>query len=120
MAGRRETGGLSWVGEDRLIPLKAVAWLELSERKQQGEPVDAKSIRKHVNDVLRLSQLLAPETQILVAPKIANDMLRFLQAAALDSSLDPQSLGLGRTGLAEIFDRLGRAYGLEGTVGFGH
>jgi hypothetical protein len=25
MAGRREVGGLPWVGEDRLIPLKAIA-----------------------------------------------------------------------------------------------
>ena len=33
MAGRREVDGLPWIGEDRLIPLKAIAWLELSGRK---------------------------------------------------------------------------------------
>lgn len=118
MTGRRETEGLTWVGEDRLIPLKAVAWLELNERKNRGEQMDAKSVRKQVNDVLRLSQLLAPETRIPVPPKIANDMLRFLQANASDSSLDPKALGMGRIGLAEVFDRLARAYGLEGAKGF--
>lgn len=44
MAGRRETDGLPWVGEDRLIPLKAVAWLELTAPKEKGEKVDAKDV----------------------------------------------------------------------------
>ena len=64
MAGRREADGLSWVGEDRLIPLKAIAWLDLSARKERREQVDAKNIRKHANDVLRFSQLLAATTRI--------------------------------------------------------
>ncbi|MCK7468889.1 MAG: hypothetical protein MZU91_12715 [Desulfosudis oleivorans] len=62
LAGRREVDGLPWVGEDRLIPLKASAWLDLGERQAKGEPIDTKNIRKHANDVLRLSQLLAPDT----------------------------------------------------------
>lgn len=37
LTGRREANGLPWVAEDRLIPLKAIAWLELSARKDQGE-----------------------------------------------------------------------------------
>ena len=32
MAGRREVRGLAWIGADRLIPLKAIAWLELTWR----------------------------------------------------------------------------------------
>jgi len=66
LAGRREVDGLPWVGEDRLIPLKASAWLDLGERQARGEPVDSKNIRKHANDVLRLSQLLAPDMRIPV------------------------------------------------------
>lgn len=38
--GRREVDGLSWIGEDRLIPLKAHAWLDLGERKAHGQPVE--------------------------------------------------------------------------------
>jgi hypothetical protein len=49
------------VGENRLIPLKAHAWLGLGERKSGSESVDSKYIRKHANDVIRLSQLLLPE-----------------------------------------------------------
>ena len=39
LAGRKEVDGLPWVGEDRLIPLKASAWLDLGERQAKGEPV---------------------------------------------------------------------------------
>ena len=45
MAGRREVEGLPCVGEYRLIQQKAIAWLELSERKQRGAMVDAKDVR---------------------------------------------------------------------------
>lgn len=113
MAGRRTVDGLPWVGEDRLIPLKAVAWLDLSTRLAQGEQVDAKNIRKHANDVLRLSQLLAPATHIALDAKIAGDMRRFLDAAAADASLDPKALGLGRGTLADVLGRVAQAYGLS-------
>jgi hypothetical protein len=112
MAGRREVDGLPWIGEDRLIPLKAIAWLDLSARKEKDDPVDAKDVRKHVNDVLRLSQLLSPTTRILLTEKIVLDMKRFVDAANADSSLDPKALGLGNATVANILDRLALAYGL--------
>ena len=111
-AGRRATAGLAWIGEDRLIPLKAVAWLDLSARRDAGEQVDARSIRKHANDVLRLSQLLAPTTQIPVEAKIADDLRRFLDAAAGDRTLDPRVLGLGPTPLTDVLARIALAYDL--------
>ena len=114
MEGRREIDGLSWVGEDRLIPLKAIAWLDLSARKERGDPVNAKNIRKHANDVLRLSQLLAASTRIPLTGKIAGDMRRFLYTAAADASLDPKALGLGRISLADVLARVAQAYGLGG------
>ena len=113
IAGRREADGLPWVGEDRLIPLKAVAWLELSARKDQGDKVDAKDVRKHLNDVLRLSRLLAPATRIALDPKIGGDMVRFLTAVAADTSIDPKALQLGDATVAELAGRIAQAYGIE-------
>lgn len=110
-AGRREIDGLSWVGEDRLIPLKAVAWMELGERRQRGEPVDAMDVRKHVNDVLRLSQLLAADARIPLTGRVADDMRRFLAAVAVDGSINPASLKI-RAGLPDILARLAGVYGL--------
>lgn len=112
MDGRRETDGLSWVGEDRLIPLKAIAWLELLERKQRGEHVDNKNIKKHLNDVLRLSMLLAPDTNISLTGRLPDDLRRFLKAAQDDGSADPRALGLGQMSLSELLDRVASAYGL--------
>jgi hypothetical protein len=113
MSGRRETDGLPWVGEDRLIPLKAVAWLDLKARHAKGEAVDTRNIRKHANDVLRLAQLLAPDTRIAVVEKIAQDLGRFLEGIAADATIDPGALGLPGT-LAEIAGRIQQAYEVRG------
>ncbi len=112
MAGRREVDGLPWVGEDRLIPLKAIAWLDLNARREQGAQVDAKDVRKHLNDVLRLSQLLAPATRIPLVQKIGDDLQRFLVAVAPDTSIDPKALQLGHVTVAELVDRIAQAYEL--------
>lgn len=61
--------GVSLVNEVCLIPLKAYAWLDLSRRKDAGEQVDSKSIKKHESDALRLSQLLPMNEQIAVRRK---------------------------------------------------
>ena len=113
MAGRREVEGLPCVGDDRLIPLKAIAWLELSERKQRGAMVDAKDVRKHLNDALRLSQLLAPATRITIGGKIAEDMTRFLALVAVDSAIDPKALQLGNVTVTELVERIAQAYAIE-------
>jgi hypothetical protein len=112
LAGRREADGLPWVGEDRLIPLKASAWLDLGERQAKGERVDTRDIRKHANDVLRLSQLLAPEVRIPVAARIAEDLIRFLDGIEQDRSIDPKSIKLNNS-IAEIVERIAQSYQLD-------
>ena len=109
MEGRKESDGLPWVGEDRLIPLKASAYLDLSARQAKGEPVDTKNIRKHANDVLRLSQLLTSETRVPLPPRIMEDLNRFLEGVASDKSIDPKSLKIDGT-IAEIIGRVAQAY----------
>jgi hypothetical protein len=113
MAGRREVAGLPWIGVDRLIPLKAIACLDLHARREQGAEVDVKDVRKHRNDVLRLSQLLAPATRIAVDPKIAEDLTRFLKLVASDASIDPKALRLGSISVADLVARIARAYNIE-------
>lgn len=112
MAGRREAGGLPWVGEDRLIPLKAIAWLDLNARKKQGAKVDARDVRKHLNDVLRLSQLLAPATRIPLDKKISEDMTQFLTMVVSDTSIEPKALQLGNVSVSELVARIAQAYEL--------
>ena len=80
LAGRKSKHGMpSWVGEDRLIPLKAVAWLEMTERVRQGEVIDSKKINKHLTDIVQLSALLQPGQVIDLPEKLKTDLQSFAQ-----------------------------------------
>ena len=68
------------LGPEYLIPFKAKAWLDLSERKSKGEQVDSRDVRKHRNDVFRLTDLVNPEQRISVPETVLNDMKRFIEA----------------------------------------
>ncbi|MBK9048434.1 MAG: hypothetical protein IPL74_17710 [Bacteroidetes bacterium] len=54
---------------DTLICLKALAFLEIIERKEKGFQIDEKLIRKHKTDVFRLTAMLTPGS-IFELPKI--------------------------------------------------
>ena len=69
-----------------LIPFKAKAWLDLNERKAKGEQIDSRNIRKHKNDIIRLSALLTPDFKLFLPDKISDDMRRFL--ATIDTSTE--------------------------------
>ncbi len=103
LTGRQMRYGMpSWVAEDRLIPLKAVAWLEMNERVRQGEKMDAKKINKHLMDIVQLSALLQPGQVIELHPKIKADLQIFLQAVA----------GLNRPEWMAAMGRIAQAFGL--------
>jgi hypothetical protein len=60
------------------IPLKAKAWIDLTNRKNHGENVDEKDIRKHRNDVFRLMGTLTEDTRIQLPENVAADMGDFI------------------------------------------
>jgi len=81
LTGRQNKYGIpSWVGEDRLIPLKALAWLEMTERVRQGEVFDSRRLNKHLADILQLSALLQPGQVIALGEKIKSDLQAFVLA----------------------------------------
>ncbi len=60
MANRTEIDGVSVLTPVGLIVLKAIAWLDLTKKKNDGEiHVDSKNIGKHKNDIARLATLTA-------------------------------------------------------------
>lgn len=102
--------GVTVLGAAHLIPFKAKAWLDLTERKAKGEPVDSKNIRKHKNDVFRLSALLAPGMQIVVNQVVWDDLQKFFTAIRPEV-VDTKQLGLMR-GKEEILAALEEQYGI--------
>ncbi len=72
--------------EKCLIALKAKAWLDLTERKSKGDQnAKGDDIKKHKNDIYRLSQLL-PETPLENVPeKIFEDIMNFTEGIRTDT-----------------------------------
>jgi hypothetical protein len=93
-SAKRIVDGVTTVDETLLIPFKARAFLDLSDRLDKGEKIDGKNIKKHRNDVFRLAQLLPRGAGIKLAEPIAADLRRFLELAAKDNTLDPKSFGV--------------------------
>lgn len=108
--GRQDNEVVTFIGADRLVPLKAHAWLNLSQRKEDGEQVDSKNIRKHRNDLLHLGGQLTGEA-IPLPDRIQDDMSRFLQKLA-EEKVDLKAIGLRGT-LEEHVARLSLSFGLD-------
>lgn len=108
LEGRIEIDGLRLINADRLIPLKATAWLDLRARADRGEKIDAKDVRKHLNDVFRLSQLLGGDISIELPSGMAAQFGRFLEQAR-EEKVELKALNIpGHQ--PEILARLASAY----------
>lgn len=74
-----ELRGVQIANEYCLIPLKARAWLDLTERRSEGEAIDRRDINKHRSDVFRLVQLLNPSIVLPMNERIQSDLNKFLE-----------------------------------------
>ena len=70
--GQKMVDGIPVLSPTCLIPFKAKAWLDLKERKLNGDQVDSKNIKKHKNDVFRLALLITANGYTLSARSIEN------------------------------------------------
>ena len=86
-----------------LIPFKAKAWLDLTQKKAAGLAVDSKNIRKHKNDVFRLSALLIQQSHVAVTESVLADLQAFLSAMQ-EESIDLKQLGIARDKATVIAD----------------
>ncbi len=109
--GKKELNGLSFVGPEHLVPLKARAWLDLSERRSQGKTIDSKSIKKHKNDVFRLYQILNPDFDGEVPDSVKDDLRKFISGME-EEEIDFKALGLGTTDRKSVLAGIQRIYGL--------
>jgi hypothetical protein len=103
MSGRKMREGLTWIAEDRLIPMKALAWLNLTRGQEAGAPIRPGDIRKHLDDVVNLSNLLSPQLRISLGYRISADLQEFIAKVNVDAYPD----------FAQVKGRLVLAYGLE-------
>ena len=112
LAGKRSVEGLTIIGPEYLIPMKAKAFLDLSKRKEAGEEIDEKHIKKHKNDVLRLYRILDPDNRVAVPDNIKVDLLEFL--GSIESMpINLTSLGYRQGSLEEIVSGIKEFYILK-------
>jgi len=87
----RRVQGIVVADSEHLIPLKAHAWIDLRTRREGGESVDSKQIKKHHNDILRLSQIIAHDRSLDSIPeKVRDDLesfINYLQTNGMPSNI---------------------------------
>ena len=112
-SGAQTIDGVPLLGATHLIPLKARAWIDLTDRRARGERVQSGEIAKHRGDVVRLYQLLVPTERVALPARIAEDLAAFLKRAFVDG-YDPARVGVSRTAIDEVIAALRVIYGLRG------
>jgi hypothetical protein len=105
-----EINGLVLASPESLITLKSKAYLDLNERRNRGESIDSRDIKKHKNDIIRLTQLLIPDKQIELTELIKTDMSKFLDLILTESETDLKQLGVRCSGIKEIAERISKLF----------
>ena len=109
--GTRVDGGLSVLAPEYIVPLKARAWIDLTERHERGEGVSRGDIKKHRNDIIRLSQLISPAARIALPDSIRVDVAEFVTRALLEGA-EPKTFGVVGMTLEDVRLLLGAVYDL--------
>lgn len=91
--GIRVEQGLSVLAPEYIVPLKARAWIDLADRHPLKGKISSRDIKKHRNDIIRLSQLIAPAERIELPGTIYHDLTEFA-ARALHDGAEPTTFGV--------------------------
>jgi len=110
--GRTVISELVVLSPTYLIPFKAKAWLDLSERKLKGQHIDEKDIRKHKNDVLRLTSLLSGSEKCELPETVKQDMSVFIEKLRQDP-INLKSLKISGIQFEDILAVLQQVYSRE-------
>jgi len=109
--GTRVREGLSVLAPEYIVPLKARAWIDLKGRHERGEDISRDDIKKHRNDIIRLSQLISPAERIALSDSIRADLTDFV-ARALHEGAEPRVFGVIGMTLEDVRSLLTIVYGL--------
>ena len=109
--GSVEVDGVSVLDIEYLILFKIKAWLDLSERKNIGEHVDSKNIKKHKNDVIRLAANLEPNTRLDIGGQVQADAKSFFDKI-MSERIDVKGLGIRGASFEDIIIRAKECYNM--------
>lgn len=107
--GKQEIDDLVILSPLYLIPFKAKAWLDLTERKEAGQRVDSTDIKKHKNDIARLVTVLSGNEKAKLPTEIKEDMALFIEQFEREP-LNPKALKLGNITKVQLVQILKKIY----------
>lgn len=110
--GRTTISGIAVLDAAYLIPFKAKAWMDLCNRKAASEHVDSRNIKKHKNDVFRLTELLEPNSLVKAPVGVVADMKEFVRKME-EEAVDMKQLGIAGRTKEEILSELSTMYSEE-------
>ncbi len=111
MSNRREIDGVTVLDPIALIVLKAVAWLDLTMKKEQGDThAYGKDISKHKNDIARIVATIPVRDYAL--PETIKAKMREFMARYADAEVDASALGVPLN-VANVKQRLAECLGLS-------
>lgn len=94
MEGRRIVDEICVLDAAYLIPFKMFAWNDLMDKKNRGEHVNERDLKKHKYDVFRLLEIVPNDTAITVSGSVAENISKFLE------KIVPEPVALAQIGLS--------------------
>ncbi len=79
LANIQQMDDLPVASAEALIALKTSAFLNMLQRKEAGEKIDSKNIKKHKNDILRLAITLTADSKVKSTDKIKSDISTYIE-----------------------------------------
>lgn len=103
--GKITVNGYSISEIETVILFKIKAWLDMRERKEAGEQVDSRNIKKHKNDVFRLLVNMTPSSRVATTDEIKKDISQFVELIREDKP-DLKNLDIRGTNFEELMEIL--------------
>lgn len=107
--GKSIIDGYSVLSIEYILLFKIRAWMDLSNRKEAGDPIDSRDINKHKNDIFRLLVNISPSSNIQISDEINDDVVRFIERIS-NEKVDLKNLGIRTTSFEELLDRIRKLY----------
>ncbi len=107
--GKKENDELSYLSNEMVILFKIKAYLDLKERKRNGESVDSRDMKKHRNDIFRLLSVIDPELKVELPNIIKKDISVFIEQIKEDKPA-LKDLGIRNTSFDKFIELLNEIY----------
>ncbi len=103
--GKEVIDGVSVLSIEYILLFKMKAWMDLLDKKNNGEHINSKDITKHKNDIFRLLIYILPFVKVEINDEVHEDLIKFTDMI-LKEKVDLKKLGIRNVSFNELIDRI--------------